>query len=106
MPNSLELSVAGVNCLVVFPTHLNPNNFLLILLQISHLFMFTPALSSLLKFSDEHPRPFHTEALSGIPIEISPVPNDCSVHNQIPQHEPFLEVGSRCPASVVHLGSE
>ena len=31
MPNStsnLGLSFAGVNCLVVFPTHLNPNNFL------------------------------------------------------------------------------
>ena len=36
----------GVNCLVVFPTHLNPNNFLFISLQISRLFMFTPALSS------------------------------------------------------------
>ena len=28
----------GINCLVVFPTHFNPNNFLLILLQI----YFTP----------------------------------------------------------------
>ena len=34
--------VGKVNCLVVFPTHFNPNNPLLILLQISLLFMFTP----------------------------------------------------------------
>ena len=27
-PSNLGLSFAGVNCLVVFPTHLNPNNFL------------------------------------------------------------------------------
>ena len=31
-----------VNCLVVFPTHFNPNNSLLILLQISFLFMCNP----------------------------------------------------------------
>ena len=35
-----------VNCLVVFPTHFNPNNSLSILLQISLLFMWTPALNS------------------------------------------------------------
>ena len=34
----------GVNCLVVFPTHFNPNNFLLILLQISLLFRCTSRL--------------------------------------------------------------
>ena len=44
-PTNLGLSFAGLNCLVVFPTHLNPNNFLLISLQISLLFMFTPALN-------------------------------------------------------------
>ena len=33
-----------VNCLVVFSTHLNPNNFLWIILQISLLFTCTPAL--------------------------------------------------------------
>ena len=36
----------GVNCLVVFPTHFNPDNFLLIvLLQISLLFRCTPAFN-------------------------------------------------------------
>ena len=34
-------------CLVVFPTHFNPNNSLSILLQFSLLFMFTPTLTSL-----------------------------------------------------------
>ena len=41
-----------VNCLVVFPTHFNPNDSPLILLQISLLFMCTPVLkrhSELLK---------------------------------------------------------
>ena len=43
-PTNLGLSFffggggGGINCLVVFPTHFNPNNFLLILLQI----YFTP----------------------------------------------------------------
>ena len=36
-----------VNCLVVFSTHFNPNNSLLILLQISVLFMCTPPLIGL-----------------------------------------------------------
>ena len=35
---NLGLSFVGVNCLVVFSTHFNPNNFFLILLQISLLF--------------------------------------------------------------------
>ena len=35
----------GVYCLVVFQTYFNPNNSLLIILQISLLFGFTPALS-------------------------------------------------------------
>ena len=35
----------GGNCLVVFATHFNYNNSLLISLQISLLFMFNPALS-------------------------------------------------------------
>ena len=39
-------SLLGVNCLVVFPTHFNPDNSLLKLLQISLLSMFTPALIS------------------------------------------------------------
>ena len=38
--------VVGVNSLVVFPAHFNRNNSLLILLQISLLFMCTPALRS------------------------------------------------------------
>ena len=42
-PTNLGLSLGGVNCLVVFPTHLNPNNFLLILLQIS-LLLSVPCL--------------------------------------------------------------
>ena len=36
----------GVYCLVVFPIHFNPNNSLLILLQISLIFMCTPALNN------------------------------------------------------------
>ena len=36
----------GVNCLVVFPTYFNPNNSLLIILQISLLFRYTPTLSN------------------------------------------------------------
>ena len=45
-PTNLGLSYGWgvVNCLVVFPTHFNPNNSLLILFQISLLFMFIPAL--------------------------------------------------------------
>ena len=35
----------GVNCLVVFPTHFNPDNSLLIFLQISLLFMCINALN-------------------------------------------------------------
>ena len=35
----------GVYCLVMFPTHFNPNNSLKILFQISLLFMCTPALT-------------------------------------------------------------
>ena len=43
----LSFSFGGgvLNCLVVFPTHFNPNNSLKILLQISLLFMCTPALT-------------------------------------------------------------
>ena len=41
---NLGLSFGVVNCLVVFPTHFSPNNSLIILLQISLLFMCTPAL--------------------------------------------------------------
>ena len=37
-----------VNCLVVFPTHLNPNNSLLIILQIPLLFTCAPALKKTL----------------------------------------------------------
>ena len=44
-PTNLGLSFGGLNCLVVFPTHFNPSTSLLILLQISLLFMCTPALS-------------------------------------------------------------
>ena len=43
-PTNLGLSFGAVICLEVFPAHFNPNNYLLILLQISLLFMFTPAL--------------------------------------------------------------
>ena len=39
------LFLEGVYCLVVFQTYFNPNNSLLIILQISLLFGFTPALS-------------------------------------------------------------
>ena len=44
----------GLNCLVGFPTHFNPNNSLSILLQISPPFMFTPALSMLLIYLSVH----------------------------------------------------
>ena len=40
----MGLSFGVVNCLVVFPTRLNPNKSPLILLQISLLFRYTPAL--------------------------------------------------------------
>ena len=43
-PTNLGLSFGGVSSLVVFPTHFNPNNSLLISLQISLPFMCTPAL--------------------------------------------------------------
>ena len=42
---NLGLSFGVVNCLVVFSTHFNPNKSPLILLQISHLFRYTPALT-------------------------------------------------------------
>ena len=44
-PTNLGLFLEGVYCLVVFQTSFNPNNSLLIILQISLLFRFTPALS-------------------------------------------------------------
>ena len=46
-PTNQGLFFGGINCLVVFPTHFNPNNSFLhmILLQIRLLFMFTAALS-------------------------------------------------------------
>ena len=40
----LGLSFGVVNCLVMFPTHFNPNNSLLLILQISLLSTCTPAL--------------------------------------------------------------
>ena len=40
-----RLSFGVVNCLEVFPTHFNPNKSPLILLQISLLFRYTPALT-------------------------------------------------------------
>ena len=43
-PTNLRFSFGVVNCLVVFPTHFNQNNSLLIILQISLLFMCIPAL--------------------------------------------------------------
>ena len=46
-PNNPGLSFGVVNCLVVFPTHFNPNNFLLIILQILLLFTCTPALRAI-----------------------------------------------------------
>ena len=45
-PTNLELLFGVVNCLVVFRIHFNPNNSFLIILQISLLFRFTPALNS------------------------------------------------------------
>ena len=45
-PTDLGLSFGVVNCLVVFPTHFNPNNSLLIILQISHPFTCTPRLNA------------------------------------------------------------
>ena len=59
-----------------------------------------------LGFSDEDHRPFNEGVPPDIPIEILPLPNDCSVHNQIHQHERLLEVGSPCPTGLVHPGSE
>ena len=54
IPNSplptLGLSFGVVHCLVLFPTHFNPNNSPLILLQISLLFTNTPALSTMVQF--------------------------------------------------------
>ena len=47
-PTNLRFSFGVVNCLVVFPTHFNQNNSLLIILQISLLLMFTPALNLVL----------------------------------------------------------
>ena len=44
-PTNLGLSFGVVNCLVVFPTHFNLTNSLLTSLQISLLFMCTPALN-------------------------------------------------------------
>ena len=41
----MGLFLEGVYCLVVFQTYFNPNNSLLIILQISLLFGFTPALT-------------------------------------------------------------
>ena len=47
-PTNLRLSFegreggGGTNCLIAFPTHFNANNFLLISLKISLLFMCTP----------------------------------------------------------------
>ena len=46
-PSNLGLSFGVINCLVVFPTHFNPNNFLLIILQILLLFTCTPALRAI-----------------------------------------------------------
>ena len=43
--SNLGLSFGVVNCLEVFPTHFNPNKLPLILLQISLLFRYTPALT-------------------------------------------------------------
>ena len=43
-PTNLGLSFGVVNCLLVFPMHFNPNNSPLIILQISLLFPYTPAL--------------------------------------------------------------
>ena len=40
---NLGLSFGVVNCVVVFPTYFNPNNSLLIILEISLLFTCTPA---------------------------------------------------------------
>ena len=40
-----NLGLSWVNRVIVFPAHFNPNNSLLILLQISLLFMCTPALT-------------------------------------------------------------
>ena len=45
-PTNLRLSFGRINCLVVFPTHFNPNNSLLISLQISLLFWVTRELSN------------------------------------------------------------
>ena len=44
VPYNLGLSFGEVKCLVVFPTRFNPNNSLLMILQISLLFTCTPAL--------------------------------------------------------------
>ena len=43
-PTNRGSLLASELCGIVFPTYFNPNNSLLILLQISLLFMFTPAL--------------------------------------------------------------
>ena len=45
VPYQLGALFWGVNCMVVIPTHFNPNNSLLILLQISLPLIFTPALN-------------------------------------------------------------
>ena len=45
-PTNLGLFLEGVYCLVVFQTYFNPNNSLLIILQISLLFGFTTRLKA------------------------------------------------------------
>ena len=48
----------GVSCLVVLPSHFNPNNSLFILLRISLLFTCTPALTKaqmFVRFLSPHP---------------------------------------------------
>ena len=53
----------GVNCLVVFPTHVNPNNSFLKLFQISLLFRFTPDLIRLIPANWKRSIPQETKAL-------------------------------------------
>ena len=47
VPHQPGALIGVVNCLVVFPTHFHPNNSLLIILQISLLFMYIPALTKI-----------------------------------------------------------
>ena len=66
-PTNLGLSFGAVNCLVVFPTYWNPNNSPLIILEISLLFMYTPALRGAVKTQGPCPCQRNNWSVAAIP---------------------------------------